>query len=113
MIGSIKKKEEYLSRQRDLQVKGLFKPKVTHYIPNSIIRTFKQDSKKGDQSMALSGNLNVVYYARSNRGSATKPDKSPSRSLSRNKNSNQHINYVHIDKRNQTIPSQLIHTSNQ
>lgn len=61
LIGSIKKREENLEKERVNMVKGLFKPKVTQHIPLSITRDF---SKRRAEEKALQERpVSVVYYA--------------------------------------------------
>jgi len=71
---------------------------VTHYIPNSVIRTFRQEREK-----SVSDNLNVVYYARSGKKSPLLPQRSPSR----DRNSSNHLNFVHVDEATKTPPLAL------
>ena len=98
LIGSLKRKEQDLEVQRQQQTKGLFRPKVTHYIPNSIIRTFRQERDK-----SVSDNLNVVYYARSGKKGSVLGE----RSASRDRDQNNHLNFVQVDEATKALPSRL------
>lgn len=61
LIGTIEKREQALAKQRDLQVKGLFQPKVSQYVPKHDSR-----SKSKENYESIDGHsLNYVYYTRS------------------------------------------------
>ena len=69
LIGSLKKREENLERDRQNQVKGLFKPKVTQHIPLSITRDF---SKRRNEEKSLQERQVSVVYFRDKTGSPGK-----------------------------------------
>jgi hypothetical protein len=79
LINTLKQKETELEEERENQIKGLFQPKVTHYIPPSVANTFtnksigkhtSRDPNDAD-SVPRSGvikehihPINLVYYSR-------------------------------------------------
>lgn len=63
LIGTLEKKESTLEKQRQLQVKGLFHPKVSQYVPKGGRRRSK--SKENLYNSIESQTVNVVYYSRS------------------------------------------------